>query len=179
MLALVTRSFNSANCGYELARRGYYQQAIALARMIDEDWLTSYDVAFNQSTQDALWNQSRPNRAFKSIAQDISKDDGAWWDDLYGTTSEISHPRGLSLVMQFEKGWVRLGPIYDRDLALGSLASLIGAADRMLAVLNGVFNLGLDGAIGRLDTDIKAWLTWAKTESPVAEGLSLDPPDLT
>lgn len=177
MLALITRSFNSARCGYELARRGYYQQAIALARMIDEDWLTAYDVAFNQATRDALWERRRPNRTFKVIAQDISRDDAAWWDDLYGPTSEVTHPRGQSLAMQFEKGWVRLGPIYDRDLALGSLAALIGAADRMLPIFNGGFALGLNDPIERLDIDIKAWLAWAKSETPVAEGMSIDPPD--
>jgi hypothetical protein len=176
-LALITRSFNSARCGYDLARRGYYQQAIALARMIDEDWLTLYDVAFNQETRDALWERRRPKRTFKAIARDITitGDDGAWWDDVYGPTSEISHPRGLSLAMQFEKGWVRVGPIYDRDLALGSLLALVGAAERMLGILNSRFVLGLDNSLAQLEQDAAEWLTWAKNESPRSQGFSVEP----
>lgn len=175
LLALVTRAFNSAWCAYGLVRRGYYQQAVALARMIDEDWLTSYDVAFNEETRQALWERRRPKRSFKAIAQDMTKDDGAWWDQVYGTTSEISHPRGLSLAMQFEKGWVRLGPIYDRDLALGSLVALVGATKRMLKVLNHTFALGLEEQIEHLQRDIGSWLLWAKGETPVAKGLSIEP----
>ena len=138
MLALITRSFNSSWCAYDLARRRHYQQSIALSRMVQEDWLTSFDVAFNEDTRSALWGKRRP-RSFQAMAEAVSKvlpedDKGQWWRDSYGPASEASHPRGLALAMQFERDAIRFGPIYAR-----SCVRLSGHADRCCSQnVNGV-----------------------------------------
>ena len=49
-LLITTRSFNSLRSAHILLQIGYYDQAIMLARSVQEDWLVATDCESNQAT---------------------------------------------------------------------------------------------------------------------------------
>ena len=138
-LLLVTRSFNSMRCAYDLLRRGYYSQALSLLRSVDEDWLICKDCEKHQPTVDALLHEKgelgKGDLTYGKMAEreGIKQE----WDQGYGHLSKFAHGRPLALDVLIDPGSheVRLGAHYDRVLLTYCCEVLIRAALRMTKYL--------------------------------------------
>ncbi len=130
MLALCSRSFNTALSARELILDGYYPQAIMLLRHLAEDWLTAHQIAFDPTVRKELASGCRV-KTFQQMANDRGPSTGQWWRETYGMDSEISHPRMKALAIQLTGDYVRVGPVFDKELALYTFVRLLLGAARM------------------------------------------------
>ena len=101
-LILVVRSFNSLRCATQLLRRGYYQQALTLVRMAQEDQLVAEDIELYPATLDALLEGDgmlgKGNLTYAKMAERLSPNAKKSWEERYGATSEFgAHPRPPSM----------------------------------------------------------------------------------
>lgn len=139
---LAVRSFDSLACAYDLLQRGYYSQAMALTRSVDEDWLTCKDCIKNSETLAALLgdgeNQQQRMPKYADMARRL---DGPynkeWWDSIYGWNSKFAHARYLALrqLLHPTMNGVIVGSYYDSDAFLVSCYLLVTSAIRMAEVL--------------------------------------------
>jgi hypothetical protein len=154
LAALTTRSFKSLSCAADLAVRGYYVQAFTLVRAVHENRWICWAVDRDPAAAEAVWNQHWPPRfkSFRSIAADIDADltarglSGAevdLYDSLYGDLSEITHPRGKGVRMEFDASGQQLetAPSWDSDYAYAVLGYALSAAQQVRVLL---FMLPLD-----------------------------------
>ena len=68
-ILIIGRSFNSLRWAYELLQTGYYSQAFALVRSVEEDWLVCKDCDANPQTIDALLDGVSTVPKFKVMAR--------------------------------------------------------------------------------------------------------------
>jgi hypothetical protein len=139
---LAVRSFDSLACAYELLQRGYYSQTMALARSVDEDWLTCKDCVKSPRTLAALLSdgedQQRRRPTYADMALRLEAPyNKEWWDEIYGWNSRFAHARylGLTQLLDPTMNTARVGPYYDSDAFLVSCYFLVGSAVRMAGVL--------------------------------------------
>lgn len=102
-LRLVARSFNSIQAALLVMRRGYFQQALTLVRMVSEDQLVAEDVAIHPPTLEALFHDTaklgQGDLSYSAMAERISKKAKAAWRQNYGDLSRYgAHPRMGSLM---------------------------------------------------------------------------------
>ena len=125
-LRLVARSFNSIHVALWAAKRGYFQQASALVRMVYEDQLIAGDIDGHPETLEALFDEQKMFRgdlSFPSMAGRFSDKARETWDKNYGDLSRHgAHPRAASMatVIRLEGG----KPIYDIGGRYDSLQTL-------------------------------------------------------
>jgi len=141
-MLLAVRSFDSLACAYDLLQRGYYGQAMALARSIDEDWLTSKDCAKSAETLAALLddaeNQQQRMPSYADMARRLDAPyNKKWWDSTYGWNSRFAHARCLALRQLLHPAMIgaRVGSYYDSDAFLISCYLLVTSAIRVAQVL--------------------------------------------
>ena len=106
---LITRSFNSLWAATQLLERGYYQQAMALVRMVQEDQAVVLDAEQNPDILAALLDGEATfrerNLSFRKMAERVSPKARDVWDSDYGTLSENgAHPRQASMRMLVTEG---------------------------------------------------------------------------
>ena len=132
---LVGRCLNSLKASLVLLRRGYYQQPLALVRMVWEDNLTALDAANHKETLSALIEGIPPlgkgDLTFSAMAKRQSLDEE--WKGNYGPLSEYAaHTRYQSLhvpVGQTPEGnEVGLGAYYDEQLTLTVIREVLRAS---------------------------------------------------
>lgn len=145
-LLLVTRSFNSVRCAYDLLRMGYYTQALTLIRSAMEDDLTALDCEKLGATVEAILDgkgaMGKGKLTYTEMAKRQSEKFQTAWKHNYGGLSEYAaHARRKSLrvLVDPETHELRLGGRYDRDLFIGTfdalLSALIRSADLIARVL--------------------------------------------
>ena len=120
---LAVRSYNSLRVAKWPLLMGYYQQALALVRMVYEDWLLAIDAEINPETLAALVNNEgkigKGNLTLSKMTYRLPTVEKELWDDEYGVLSEYAaHPRhkGLkSLILSDAEGSMTLpiGGRYD------------------------------------------------------------------
>ena len=123
-LFLVTRSFNSIRAAIQSLERGYYQQAMTLVRMVQEDQAVVLDAEQNPDILAALLDGEvtfrERNLSFRKMAERVSPKAKEVWDSDYGTLSEYgAHPRQASMRMLVTEGpdgamVLRPGGYYDK-----------------------------------------------------------------
>ena len=101
-LFLVTRSFNSIRTAIQALEHGYYQQAMTLVRMAQEDQAVAFDSEQNSDILAALLDGEdtfrKRNLTFGKMAERVSPKAKEVWDSDYGTLSEYgAHPRLASM----------------------------------------------------------------------------------
>ncbi len=108
-LFLITRSFNSLWAATQQLERGYYQQAMTLVRMAQEDQAVVRDAEQNPDILAALLDGEATfrerNLSFRKMAERVSPKAKDVWDGDYGTLSEYgAHPRQASMRMLVTEG---------------------------------------------------------------------------
>lgn len=133
---LVTRSFNSMRCAFDLIQRGYYSQAIVLVRSVKEDWLTCMDCRNNPDTLRALVNGGRMPKP-KTMASRLDVHLREQWHCIYHEESQFAHAsaRAIRVLVDPKSHLLRLGGHYDRDLFIAACYSLVPAILRMMEFL--------------------------------------------
>ena len=147
---LAVRSFDSLACAYGLLQRGYYSQAMALTRSIDEDWLTCKDCVKDPQTLTALLgdaeNQQQRMPKYADMARRLDAPyNKEWWDSTYGWNSKFAHARYLALrqLLHPAMNGARVGSYYDSDAFLVSCYLLVTSAIRMAQVLKQLLQQGI------------------------------------
>ena len=102
-LRLVARSFNSIQAALLVMKRGYFQQALTLVRMVSEDQLVAEDVAVHPPTLEALLHDTAKlgvgDLSYSAMAGRISeKAQGAWKEDYGNLSRQGAHPRMGSML---------------------------------------------------------------------------------
>ena len=80
-LFLATRSFNSLWTARQVLERGYFQQAMALIRMVMEDQLIADDIAIHPPTLDGLLDENKNIGSFASMADRLGPQGRAVWNE--------------------------------------------------------------------------------------------------
>ncbi len=149
-LFLVTRSFNSLRMALPILEQGYYQQAMALTRMVMEDQLIAHDIEIHTSTLNTLLD-GKGNLSKPSMAKRISTEAKATWDSDYSTLSRYAtHPEFTSLQWLNSNGPDGLpnllpGSSYDREKFLVALYYLLGELVKVMETMAKVCNsAGID-----------------------------------
>ena len=126
---------NSLKASMVLLRRGYYQQPLALVRMVWEDNLTALDATSHEETLSAFIEGTPPlgkgDLTFGAMAKRQSLDKE--WKENYGPLSEYAaHTRHQSLHVPVEQtpegNEVGLGAYYDERLALTVIREVLRAS---------------------------------------------------
>ena len=126
-ILIIGRSFNSLRWAYELLQTGYYSQAFALVRSVEEDWLVCKDCDANPQTIDALLDGVGRVPNFRDMAQRLPEALQDTWaarrgepEGIYDVLSTFAHPRARAMRIAFdhENNRVRVGPSYDEGLFL-------------------------------------------------------------
>ena len=130
-MSLVTRSVNSTRMALSALEYGYYQQAMALTRMVMEDQLVANDITIHTPTLDTLLDgKGRLN--YSTMAKRTSPEAKAAWNENYRVLSEYSvHPRNASLdwlnsVTPDGRSRLLPGSFYDKEKFLIALLYLLG-----------------------------------------------------
>ena len=88
LLAVLSRSFNSACAAMQLLLGGFYTQTVQITRHIEEDWLTCFQIKGNlkgsEAFRNALWDRKRPATDFQTMANQLGEAVGSWWRESYG-----------------------------------------------------------------------------------------------
>ena len=139
---LVTRSFNSLRCAFDLLQKGYYSQVMMLIRAVDEDWLICRDCEVNQGTLDALLKGEgklrRGELSYLEMAKRISDEFyDKVWSDNYGQESEIAHASqmALKILIDPDTNTLMLGSHYNNTLFTATCHALLKAAVGMTEFL--------------------------------------------
>ena len=174
--ALLVRSFKSLSPAIDLAVRGYYVSAATLLRSLYENELILWATDVVPDTLSWLWEQEWPRAAtFMELARKMD----AWleehklaprmvstWTGMYGTLSEVAHPRGRRLRMEFDEFGLTLntGPQWDAEYLLFALGIALLVGLRLILLERDFLSrLGepskdwLD-AVAKLIADVEAWL---------------------
>lgn len=97
-LSLIVRSLHSMRMATLALTFGYYQQSLALLRMVAEDQLVARDAERHPPTLDALMINPARIEPFSEMAKRESSEFGMHWKDYYGMLSESgAHPRPESV----------------------------------------------------------------------------------
>ncbi len=141
-LLLITRSFNSLRCAFDILQKGYYSQAMMLIRSVFEDWLTAKDCEKNQKTLDAfLQGENELGKGefrFSEMAKRISDEFyNKVWRNNYGQESQIAHARqmALKILVDPDTNELSLGGHYDDVLFVATCHALLRAAVIMIDFL--------------------------------------------
>ncbi len=121
-LSLIIRSLHSIRMATVALTFGYYQQALALLRMVAEDQLVARDAERHPPTLDALMTNPARIEPFLEMAKRESSEFGMRWKDYYGMLSASgAHPRPESVVGLIAFDPIRKvhtlqpGPLYDEN----------------------------------------------------------------
>jgi hypothetical protein len=158
--ALLARSFMSLSAAIDLAVRGYYVQAATLLRSLYENelilWASDVDPQSVEALYELHWPEGR-EYSFGALARNMDAalvDQGhvprmaETWKRIYGTLSEIAHPRGRGLRMEFDEtgGVLKTGPQWDSDYLMFALGiSLLVAVRLALQQRDFLSRLGTPG----------------------------------
>jgi hypothetical protein len=102
LLLLATRSFRSLCCEYQLIPRGYYSQAVMLARSVREDFFTAAHCINKPESVEALLNDQRMP-SYRQMADSLGKVAGELTYYTYRNESQHAHARMASL-------WLNIDP---------------------------------------------------------------------
>jgi len=145
-LLLVTRSFNSLLCAIDLLQKGFYSQAMALVRSINEDWLTAADCENSPKTLNALldadvdfWSQ---DYQYAEMAKRVSQMFPQDWSTVRGSMYAIACDCNVALkrLVNPDTNVLAMGSHYDTALFLVAYASMLRAAVMMLQYLAKLIN---------------------------------------
>ena len=143
-ILLILRSFNALRTARLLFGMGYYEQALSLLRICNENALTTLDAKHNPDTIEKLKNKGRFN--YTRMAERVDGAIGAGgsflakWKQSYSVISDFTHPGGV--ILQFlapagdeESGILYLGPYYHKTRALGVLKVMASETINLVGVI--------------------------------------------
>ena len=181
-LFLATRSFNSLRVALQVLERGYYQQAMALVRMAQEDQMVALDSESHPATLSALLDDDsklgRGDLALGKMAERVSAKTKETWDDDYGMLSRYgAHPRRGSIEELVEVGpdgqiVLRPGSHYDETWVNVVLYYILRELVQVFATVAKVTALaGIDWVTSALPTLKEVDLLWRQIDERAREQL--------
>ena len=181
-LFLATRSYNSLRTALQVLERGYYQQAMALVRMAQEDQLIALDAENYPKTLSALLDGDgklgRGDLALTEMAKRVSPMVKDAWDHDYGALSMYgAHPRvgslqGLVTVGTGEHLVLRSGGHYDEMWVNIVLYFMLRELGQVLAIVEAVTaSAGVDWATGAMPTFKEIDSLWRQIDEWFGEQL--------
>jgi hypothetical protein len=141
VLALCMRGFNSIRIAQLLLIKGYYSQAISMARSTEEDWAACSYIARNPKSAELWWKNRPPKPATIRKGIGFDKAHKAKLDESYQVLSQAAHPGRLAIETTLERSEgsiaLHLGGGYNADFFRSALYMVLGSAIELLGVLVG------------------------------------------
>ena len=138
ILTLGVRSFNSLRCARDALLRGYYVQAMTLARAALEDWVTCLYVRKYPDEAQRWYETDRPPSLGGMRRKLNHQELDATIKEAYDVLSKFSHPSFRSVAASVDQTpgntFLRLGGKYDAENFTGTIYAVIVEAMRMLRV---------------------------------------------
>jgi hypothetical protein len=144
LLLLITRSFHSLRCSIELMKKGYYAQAMALIRMVTENYFICGNCKNDKTIVDAIIH-NKPNRPngktkfdFKTLATNMGS--SFFYENHYAFECEFGHCSALSVRILTENGELKVIPSYNELLFMACCEMLFRNSILMAKFLEDFLN---------------------------------------
>jgi hypothetical protein len=167
-LLVITRSFHSFRCAVELMKKAYYVQAIAIIRMMTEDFFICGNLEIDDEISQVLLGRIKKNFNFHDMAIKMKANEAY---ETYKLQCEFTHCRpesiGTLIELVDEKNLqLKLVPIYDETLFVMCCEMRLKDSLRMLVYLNkiiGGFHIekGIDWS-AKLNSLLESFNLWMK-----------------
>jgi hypothetical protein len=151
-LLIITRSFHSFGCSLDLMKKAYYNQAMAVLRMMTEDYLIYWNLENNAKLLNNLLHKHTMQTNYYDLAKNIpSNMDYSAVFKIYKTQCNYTHCTKQGIATLIGRNQVKITPFYDKTMFKLCSAMLI-SFDSIL-MLSSLGNL-LQG------TPTKDYLDW-------------------